>query len=241
MEGSSASYNATKNGCRPSDRENDGERCPVAKDGAQTLNRLPDMYSVSTTTREEADVTEADSERKRRFDALFREHIAGIASYCRWRSYPASDGEDAVAEVFLIAWRRLDQVPRGREARPWLYAVARRVIANQARADVRRARLSEKLSSQPVAFESDEDPLVGLVHETLAALPAGDREVLLLAEWEGLTPAEIARVMNRPAVTVRGRLHRARRRFRIAFESSRVATKDPISGSVSPALSRCEP
>jgi RNA polymerase sigma-70 factor, ECF subfamily len=59
---------------------------------------------------------EAVSERELRFEALFREHVAGIASYGRWRSRPNSDDEDAVAEVFLIAWRRLDDVPAGADA-----------------------------------------------------------------------------------------------------------------------------
>jgi hypothetical protein len=63
--------------------------------------------------------------------------------------------------------------------------------------------------------------------------------VLLLAEWEGLTAAEIAAVVRRPAVTVRGRPHRARRRFRAAFESqapaadgdasARLATRSPMA------------
>jgi RNA polymerase sigma-70 factor (ECF subfamily) len=110
-------------------------------------------------------VTRADSERRRRFDALFREHVAGIASYCGWRSRTAGDGEDAVAEVFLIAWRRLDDVPDGSEARPWLYGVARRVLANQARADARRVRLNAELGVQPVPVAEEEDPRVGLVHE----------------------------------------------------------------------------
>lgn len=186
-------------------------------------------------------MAEADSERRRCFDALFQEHVAGIALYCRWRSGSPGDVEDAVAEVFLIAWRRLDDVPPGEEARAWLYATARRVRANQARASARRGRLNEKLSVQPVAVEVEEDLLAGSVHEALAALGPRDREVLLLAEWEGLSPAEIARVMHSPAVTVRGRLHRARRRFRAAFESQAVAANVPGQASVSPLLSRCEP
>jgi DNA-directed RNA polymerase specialized sigma24 family protein len=56
--------------------------------------------------------------------------------------------------------------------------------------------------------------MAGRVGEALGALDPRDREVLLLAEWEGLAAAEIAKVMQCPAVTARGRLHRARRRFR---------------------------
>jgi hypothetical protein len=61
-------------------------------------------------------VTEADLERRRRFEALFKEHVAGIASYCRWQLRSPGDVDDAVAEVFLVAWRRLDDVPRGEAA-----------------------------------------------------------------------------------------------------------------------------
>jgi RNA polymerase sigma-70 factor, ECF subfamily len=190
---------------------------------------------------EEADVTEVDDERRRRFDALFRENVVGIASYCRWRSRSPADEQDAVAEVFLIAWRRLDHVPPGEKARPWLYATARRVMAHQARANLRRSRLSEKLRAQPATVQAEEDPLAGQVHDALATLGSRDREVLLLAEWNGLTPAEIATVMRCPAVTVRGRLHRARRRFRAAFESQRCAPSAAPTTPVSPRLGRCEP
>jgi RNA polymerase sigma factor (sigma-70 family) len=105
---------------------------------------------------------------------------------------------------------------------------------------VRRNRLSERLRAQPVAVEVDDDRLSGRVHEALAALAPRDREVLLLAEWEGLTPAEMARVMHCPAVTIRGRLHRARRRFRAAFESQPDAAKASAHGPVSAQLSKCE-
>jgi DNA-directed RNA polymerase specialized sigma24 family protein len=56
------------------------------------------------------------------------------------------------------------------------------------------------------------------VYEALRRLAPLDREVLLLSEWEGLSPAQIASVLRCPSVTARGRLHRARRRFRLAFE-----------------------
>jgi RNA polymerase sigma-70 factor (ECF subfamily) len=182
----------------------------------------------------------ADSERERRFDALFAEHVANIASYCRWRSPSSADGEDALAEVFLIAWRRLDDVPAGAQARTWLYAVARKVLANRARASARRERLSEKLGAQPVGPGTGDAPLIALVHDALASLGPRDREVLLLSEWEGLTPSEIATVMRCPVVTARGRLYRARRRFRAAFDS-RSTAKAGFEARLSTQLGRCEP
>lgn len=65
-------------------------------------------------------------------------------------------------------------------------------------------------------------PEATLVHEPLGRLRPADREVLLLAEWEGLSPAQIATVLGCVAITARGRLHRARRRFRAVFEDLRA-------------------
>jgi RNA polymerase sigma factor (sigma-70 family) len=102
-----------------------------------------------------------------------------------------------------------------------LYATARRVLANQRRSSRRRRELHDRLAHEAVASP---DPTTGeesLVHEALDRLGPRDREVLLLSEWEGLSPAEIASVLGCLTVTARGRLHRARRRFRAAFEAVR--------------------
>jgi RNA polymerase sigma factor (sigma-70 family) len=165
---------------------------------------------------------EVEHERRRRFDVLFASYRSDIVAYCRWRTGPAGDAQDAVAEVFLTAWRRLDQVPAGDAARVWLYATARRVIANQRRSSRRRAALHERLALEttsalyePAVLDEEEN----LVHQALRRLGARDREILLLAEWEGLSAAQIAVVLGCLTVTARGRLHRARQRFRAAFEA----------------------
>jgi RNA polymerase sigma-70 factor (ECF subfamily) len=160
---------------------------------------------------------EGDCERRVRFDALFAAHSADIVAYCSWRAGSTGDAQDAVAEVFLTAWRRLADVPGDEAAKVWLYATARRVIANQRRSNRRRIALQERLaieagstSEEPSADRDEEQ----LVREAPRRLGPSDREVLLLAEWEGLSPAEIASVMGCLTVTARGRLHRARQRFR---------------------------
>jgi RNA polymerase sigma-70 factor (ECF subfamily) len=168
---------------------------------------------------------EAHVDRARRFDALFRAHSRDIVAYCGWRSDSAADAQDAVAEVFLIAWRRLDELPDGNAARLWLYATARRVIANHRRSSRRRLALRDRLArerSDHAAGAFSPGSAEAIVHDALGRLRPRDREVLLLAEWEGLTPAEIATVMGCLTVTARGRLHRARFRFRIAFEELRA-------------------
>src|SRR5262245_35135347 len=141
---------------------------------------------------------ERPDEQDRRFDALFASFSADMVAYCSWRADSPTDAQDAAAEVFLTAWRRLDQVPEGEAARVWLYATARRVLANQRRSNRRRVALEERLAAAaPVAAEREE----GVVREALARLAPRDREILLLAEWEGLAHAEIATGMGWLALT----------------------------------------
>jgi RNA polymerase sigma-70 factor (ECF subfamily) len=184
-------------------------------------------------------VKDGEREQRRRFDALFEAYHSDVVAYCRWRAGSASDAQDVVAEVFLTAWRRIDDVPGGDAARVWLYAAARRAVANQRRSTRRRAALVERIALTAPPRDPPSDPEDSLVREALRRLGPLDREVLLLSEWEGLSPAQIASVLRCPKVTARGRLHRARRRFRRAFEQltagehgdrrSRAAARPPAA------------
>ncbi|HYZ78383.1 MAG TPA: RNA polymerase sigma factor [Gaiellaceae bacterium] len=118
---------------------------------------------------------EGEAERRRRFEGLFAAHGSDIVAYCAWRAGSTSDAQDAVAEVFLTAWRRLDDLPDGEAARVWLYATARRVIANQRRSSRRRRALQERLALEAVTALQAPSPSGGedaLVHEALGRLAA---------------------------------------------------------------------
>src|ERR1700729_3008077 len=81
-----------------------------------------------------------------RFGKLYRDQARAILSYALTRVDDPDDAPDAVAETFLVAWRRLEEVPIGPRERLWLYGVARRVIANLHRSARRRTRLAERLA-----------------------------------------------------------------------------------------------
>jgi len=119
---------------------------------------------------------------------------------------------DAAAEVFTVAWRRLGRVPAEPETLPWLYGVARRVVANQERSARRRLRLEAKATAPPETIEPP-GPTGVDVEAAFLRLGQADREVLRLAAWEELQPAEIAAVLGCSANAAAVRLHRARQRL----------------------------
>lgn len=178
----------------------------------------------------------AEATRRQRLDELFEDYKRDIASYCRWRTGSQADAEDAVAEVFLVAWRKIELIPEGDGARAWLYAAARRVTANNRRSRRRRNALVERVTNER-SFELSHGMATEetVVHEALAMLSEQDREMLLLVEWEGIRPAELGEVLGCQEVTARGRLHRARARFRDAYESA--ANQQSIIGETRKAQS----
>ncbi|MEU8149438.1 RNA polymerase sigma factor [Nonomuraea sp. NPDC048901] len=151
---------------------------------------------------------------EQRFEQLYLAHYPAIAAYVARRTESTDDIADVIAETFTTAWRRLDDIPAGDEARLWLYAVARRVLANHFRAEERRsalaARLRAELStwSRPVAEQYGE-----ATHQAFRRLSPDDRELLALVGWEGLSSAEIAKVLGCSRGAARLRLHRARQRL----------------------------
>ena len=162
---------------------------------------------------------------EQRFHVLFETEARGVLGYALRRVESREDAADIVAETFSVAWRRIGDVPPDPESRLWLYGVARRILANQRRGVMRRERLADRMREQLRAGadtgagdEAPGDERALAVAEALATLPEQDREVLLLANWEGLTPTEIAVVIGVPPATARTRLHRARGRLRAELE-----------------------
>lgn len=153
-----------------------------------------------------------------RFRVLHHAHFRDLLGFALRRTASPDDAADVVADTFLVAWRRLDQVPPGIEGRLWLYGACRRCLANHSRSRRRRERLGAKLGTV-LREVATPDPAgeVGLalsVRAAMSRLRRADRELLELTVWEQLEPFEIAEVLDLPARTVRTRLSRARARLR---------------------------
>jgi RNA polymerase sigma-70 factor, ECF subfamily len=149
--------------------------------------------------------------RDERFERLFRANYAAIRGYAL-RRVPGDVAQDVVADTFLVAWRRLDDVPE--DALPWLYGVARRVLANERRSADRRSSLDERVATAAVTVASaDAADSVGegeLLRAALAGLSDAHREALMLVAWHGLSGARAARAAGCTPATFAVRLHRAR-------------------------------
>jgi RNA polymerase sigma factor (sigma-70 family) len=168
-------------------------------------------------------------DRRATFEALFRFHHAEVRAYVRRRN-PGAAADDAVAETFLVAWRRLEEI--GDDPLPWLLAVARRVLANQRRGDHRRTALVQRLSGATAAADPGWEPPAAMSPElaaALAGLSPREREALLLVAWEGLEPARAARAAGCSPATFRVRLHRARGRVRDQLAAARRPHTRPPS------------
>lgn len=150
------------------------------------------------------------------FEALYREHRAAVLSYLVRRVDDPADAADLLADVFLVAWRRIGDVPTGDAARPWLYGVARRTLANHRRGARRRSDLARELRAHLADTPAPGTAAVDVVR-ALASLPELDREIVRLRSCEGLSHADIGLVIGLSEPTVRVRLHRVRQRLRRAL------------------------
>jgi len=157
--------------------------------------------------------------RESRFRRAFDEYFNAVSRYCH-RRLPTADANDATAEVFTVAWRRIDDMPFGEETLPWLYGVARNQVRSSRRS-VRRAKaLRTKLSGQArhpepgpeviVVRNAEQDELLA----SLAKLRPADQEVLRLRANEHLSLPEIAVVLGCSHEAAKKRSARAMKRLR---------------------------
>lgn len=179
-----------------------------------------------------------------RFTAMYDQHYPAVLRYAA-RRVGAEAARDIAADTFLTAWRRLDRVPPGQPL-PWLYATARKCLANELRRRDRRERLDSRVRAEatrgqeragPDPSERVADRLAVLA--ALATLRPDDQEALRLIEWDQLDVAAAAQAMGCSAPAFRVRLHRARRRLaRAVVRAAGPGGSDPGAVTPPPAYPR---
>jgi RNA polymerase sigma-70 factor (ECF subfamily) len=169
------------------------------------------------------------------FEQLYAQTRSDLLAYALRRSANAEDAADVLSETYLIAWRKLEQIPTGAEARLWLFGVARNLLRRGAERHRAGDALADRLAREVrEAVQADaapaEDRAVRALRAALATLSERDREILTLTAWEELTPREIAAVTGMPANLVRVRLHRARARLASRLEGAQIPSRGIAEG-----------
>jgi RNA polymerase sigma-70 factor (ECF subfamily) len=170
------------------------------------------------------------------FNSIYEKHHGDVLAYFL-RRLDAHEAEEAAAEVFVVAWRRLVDIPAGAEARLWLFGVAHNVLRNRRRAIRRTRRLLARLATTSRADPPTPETVVlrrtadRLMLDLLDRLRPIDGEVLRLRLWEEATFDEIAGVLGCSR-------HAAEQRYRKALIRLRSLTSGHGSGNQTAADER---
>jgi RNA polymerase sigma-70 factor, ECF subfamily len=174
-------------------------------------------------------------EREEWFRSLFADAYDDLLRFAQRRVHP-SRAEDVVAEVFLVAWRRIDDAPkRAQDLRPWLFGIARHCLLNARRGQGRQEALAVRLAetAPPEGVSGSLDPDLVAMQIDLAAgwrgLSAGQQEVLALAVFENLTSRQAGRVLGITSAAYRLRLMRARHALRRQLDPARPESTSPTA------------
>lgn len=147
------------------------------------------------------------------FDELYVTVARPLLGYLLRRGVSPEDAADILAEVMTIAWTQRTRLPPAEHRAPWLFGVARNLLAGHHRGESRQRqlidRLSETLATVPIRPDTSRLDL----SRALKRLRSMDAEILTLAAWEGFTSVEIGTMLGLPAETVRTRMRRARARL----------------------------
>jgi RNA polymerase sigma factor (sigma-70 family) len=180
---------------------------------------------------DDAAIIESSWREPEQFAALFDRHAPHIHRYLARRA-DRQVADDLVAETFLAAFAKRDRYDLGHpDARPWLYGIATNLVNQHRRDEARQYRIRQAALAEHdvpghadrVAADVTAQAMRTVLNAALAALPAGDRDVLLLIAWEQLTYQEVSRALAIPVGTVRSRLNRARTKTRQALAGTDAA------------------
>ena len=158
----------------------------------------------------------APSAAEERFEHLFAITYDDLCRFVRRR---IDDGDDVVADAFLVAWRRMGDVPAADgDARAWLFGTARKLMANRRRKDARMVAWSRTDLTSPTTADPSTAVDARLdLGRAFATLAGRDQECLALVAWDGLTAGQAAVVLGISTNAFTVRLHRARQRLRAAL------------------------
>ncbi len=154
-------------------------------------------------------------------------HRQPLLRYALRRLYDYSAAEDLVAETFVVAWRRFDEIPEREQELFWLYGVAGHILLNTLRGRQRSFRLELRLASvreldQDMPRYSEQD--IKLLMAALERLRSEERELLHLIYWEHLSYRDVGRVLGCSEKAAGIRVSRARQHLRQLINEANNST-----------------
>lgn len=180
------------------------------------------MGTVEHVRRPTSDVGQAE-----RFGLLFGAHREPVRRFFARRVACSHDVDDLTADVFTIAWRRLETAPLDTDGvLPWLYVISRNVLRNWQRAEQSRRRATDGYIQQFAVPSEGHEPDCSSVIQAFRALSKQDQELLRLSVWEDLDVPQMSVVLGLPRRVVSVRLHRARKRLTKNTNRIRKAVTD---------------
>ncbi len=158
----------------------------------------------------------SDEEARTEYVRLVNQYSKVLLRFSLRRLNDRSSCDDVVAETFLIAWRRWEDLPAPDKELAWLYSIAFRVLSNYRRSRDRRDRLHTRLSLEREPSEGDDVAVdTEAILRAIAELRASEREILEFVYWERMTYLDIAVIMGISENAVGIRLNRAKKNLRL--------------------------
>ena len=173
----------------------------------------------------EASIEDSPEFRRERFRVLYNDLYDDLWRYVQRRSINTEEARDTLSEVFLVAWRRLEDIPAGKEARLWLFGVARNLVKTSWRKRKRSGdlvvRIGSEMSTRITTDEELDNSGVLKIVKALQFLSESDQEILRLLAWENLSHKEISVVLGCSENAVAIRIRRARVRLMKVLQSEK--------------------
>lgn len=151
------------------------------------------------------------------FETLYESNFDFVWRCVRRLGVPESAVDDAVQDVFVVVYRRLDDFEQRSSIRTWLFGIALRVVKTHRRTARRKG--ADALEHEPVAdgptpeANSARREALRTLDEILEGMDDDKRAVFVMAELEQMTAPEIAEVTDTKLNTVYSRLRAARKAF----------------------------
>src|SRR5215217_2379270 len=162
----------------------------------------------------------------RAFEAIFDRYHRPLLSFCRHMLGDREEGEDALQQTFLGAYRDLVSSTKPIRLRPWLYTIARNQCLSVLRARRDKVSLDDaQPATEGLASEVQQREDIRNMLVDLRRLPDDQRAALVLAELGALSHEEIAEIVGCPRAKVKALVFQARR----SLAASRLARETPCS------------